>query len=107
MTYCINLSLMEKDGLEDKYAELEAAIKGIDSYTFESSVKDDKGNLVQTVSTNDFGDESFLISLMEDIPWFLKYVKSWETNDNGKMSDMIAVERDMESDIWIQKEKCL
>ena len=95
MTYCINLSLMEKDGLRDKCAELEAAIKGIDSYTVEFSDRDNEGNLVQILSTADFGDESFLISLMEDMPWFLKYVKSWETDDNGKRSDMIAVERDM------------
>ena len=99
MTYCINIGLMEKDGLGDKYAELEAAIKGIDSYTVESSVRDNEGNLIQTLLTDDFGDESFLISLMEDMPWFLKYVKSWETDDNGKMSDMIAVERDMRSGI--------
>ena len=50
---------------------------------------------MQTLLTDDFGDESFLISLMEDMPWFLKYVKFWETDDNGKMSDMIAVERDI------------
>ena len=86
---------MEKDGLNDKYAELESAIKGIESYIIESSIKDNDGNLVQSLSTQNFGDESFLISLMEDMPWFLKYVKSWETDDNGKRSNMIDVERDM------------
>ncbi len=95
MTYCININLMEKDGLNDKYAELESAIKGIESYIIESSIKDNDGNLVQSLSTQNFGDESFLISLMEDMPWFLKYVKSWETDDNGKRSNMIDVERDM------------
>ena len=86
---------MEKDGLNDKYAELESAIKEIESYIIESSIKDNDGNLVQSLSTQNFGDESFLISLMEDMPWFLKYVKSWETDDNGKRSNMIDVERDM------------
>ena len=95
MTYCININLMEKDGLNDKYTELESAIKGIESYIIESSIKDNDGNLVQSLSTQNFGDESFLISLMEDMPWFLKYVKSWETDDNGKRSNMIDVERDM------------
>ena len=95
MTYCININLMEKDGLNDKYAELESAIKEIESYIIESSIKDNDGNLVQSLSTQNFGDESFLISLMEDMPWFLKYVKSWETDDNGKRSNMIDVERDM------------
>ena len=95
MTYCININLMEKDGLNDKYAELESAIKGIESYIIESSFKDNDGNLVQSLSTQNFGDESFLISLMEDMPWFLKYVKFWETDDNGKRSNMIDVERDM------------
>lgn len=95
MTYCIDTNLMEKDGLYSKYAELESAIKEIDSYVVESSITDNEGNLVQTVSTQNFGDESFLISLLEDMPWFLKYVKSWETDDNGKRSDMIDVERDM------------
>ena len=46
MTYCININLMEKDGLNDKYAELESAIKGIESYIIESSIKDNDGNLV-------------------------------------------------------------
>ena len=95
MTYCINTNLMEKDGMNEKFEELESAIKGIDSYIIESSIRDKEGNLVQSLYTQNFGDESFLISLLEDMPWFLKYVKSWETDDNGKKSDMIDVERDM------------
>ena len=36
-----------------------------------------------------------MISQLEDMPWFMKYVTEWKTDDNGLKSDMIDVEREM------------
>ena len=95
MFFIINTNKMQQDGLDDKYEELEAAVKGIDSYSIDLSKKDEEGNLLQELSTTKFGDESFLISLLEDMLWFMKYVIRWETDDNGLKSNMIDVEREM------------
>lgn len=95
MLFSINTNKMVQDGLGDKYEELETAVKSIDSYIVETNKKDEDGNLLQELSTSKFGDESFLISLLEDMPWFMKYVTRWETDDNGLRSNMIDVEREM------------
>ena len=83
------------DGLDSKRDELTDMIKDIDSYRIESCSTDEDGNTEHSLSTAKFGDESYLISLLEETPWFMKYVKTWNTDDNGLFSDMIEVERDM------------
>lgn len=83
------------DGMGSKSSELSKIVKNIDSYTIDKVVKDVDGNTEHEFSTTQFGDESYLISLLEETPWFMKYVLVWNTNDNGYFSDMIAVEREM------------
>ena len=91
----MNNSKLNADGLESNMAVLMDIIRNIDSYSIDSSTTDTDGNTEHFISTNKFGDESYLISLLEDTPWFMKYVMIWNTDDNGMFSDMIDVEREM------------
>ena len=81
------------DGFGSKAEELTDIIKDIDSYTIESFSVDTDGNTEHSLSTTENGDESFLITILEETPWFMKYVKEWNTDDNGFHSNMIEVER--------------
>ena len=83
------------DGLDSKSDELTNIVRTIDSYAVDSATKDSDGNTTHEFSTSNFGDESYLITLLEETPWFMKYVLVWNTNDNGYFSDMIEVEREM------------
>lgn len=83
-----------KDLDDVKISEIKNIIKDIESYTINNPIIMDE-KIVYQLSTTNFGDESYLISLLEDIPWFMKYVKAWLVNDNGLLSDMIVVEREM------------
>ena len=81
------------DGLTSKSDELTSIIKDIDSYSIDSISVDTDGNSEHNVSTIENGDESYLITILEETPWFMKYVKEWTTDDNGFHSNMIEVER--------------
>lgn len=81
------------DGLTSKSDELTSIIKDIDSYSIDSISVDTDGNSEHNVSTTENGDESYLITILEETPWFMKYVKEWKTDDNGFHSNMIEVER--------------
>lgn len=91
----LNDNQMNKDGVGTRTKELTELILGIESYKIDSIKIDSDGNTEHLISTTKFGDESYLISLLEEIPWFMKYVLTWHTNDNGLESDMIDVEREM------------
>ena len=91
----INNSKLISDGLGSKRDALSNIIDDIESYNIDSISEDEEGNVIHSISTNSFGDESYLISLLEEIPWFMKYVMVWDTYDNGLYSDMIDVEREM------------
>lgn len=88
-------SKLVADGIGLKSDDLFNIVKTIDSYRIDKSQIDFDGNAEHQFSTTKFGDESYLISLLEEIPWFMKYVLVWRTDDNGLISDMIAVEREM------------
>ncbi len=83
------------DGIGSKRDALNDIIKSIDSYNIDSVHLDEEGNTIHKISTESFGDESFLISQLEETPWFMKYVMVWNIDDNGLYSDMIDVERDI------------
>ena len=91
----IDSNRLSADGVGSKIAELNSAINEISSYKIENISKDKNGNMEQSLSTTNFGDESYLISLLEEMPWFMKYVLVWNVNDNGLESNMIDVEREM------------
>ena len=95
MYFKIDNKKLNADGVGTKTAELNSLIRGIDSYQIDSVLTDADGNVEHKISTTDFGDESYLISLLEEVPWFMKYVLVWNTNDNGLESNMIDVEREM------------
>ena len=91
----MNNAKLTADGLSSKDKELTEIIDNIDSYRIDSISQDVDGNTEHTISTTKFGDESYLISILEETPWFMKYVLSWNTEDNGMFSNMIDVEREM------------
>lgn len=95
MYFKLAINKINSDSGASKIDELNALIEGIDSYKIEAITVDKDGNTEHYLSTSCFGDESFLISLLEDIPWFMKYVLIWYTDDDGLKSDMIEVERQM------------
>lgn len=95
MTIKLNNSKLLSDGIGLKTSELFEIVNSIDSYKIEESIEDDDGNIEYRFYTTKFGDESYLISLLEETSWFMKYVLIWNTNDNGLVSDMIDVEREM------------
>ncbi len=88
-------SRLKADGLMSKNDELIEIVRSVDSYAVDHTTKDADGNTEHEFSTSSFGDESYLITLLEETPWFMKYVLSWTTDDNGYLSDMIEVEREM------------
>lgn len=91
----LNNSKLIADGFTSKSDELNNIVRSIDGYTVNSTTKDAEGNTEHEFSTSNFGDESYLITLLEETPWFMKYVLAWNTYDNGYFSDMIEVEREM------------
>ena len=95
MYFKIDANKLYADGEDSKLTELNAAIQEVDSYKVENISKDKNGNIEHLLSTTNFGDESYLISLLEEMPWFMKYVLVWNVNDNGLESNMIDVEREM------------
>lgn len=95
MYFKIDNNRLNADGMGSKIAELDSIIKEIDSYHIDNVSTDAEGNMEHSLSTTNFGDESYLITLLEEIPWFMKYVLVWNTNDNGLESNMIEVEREM------------
>lgn len=95
MYFKIDNNKLNADGLSSKTSELKSIINTIDSYRIDEISVDENGNVEHSLSTTNFGDESYLISLLEEIPWFMKYVLVWNTNDNGLESNMIDVEREM------------
>ncbi len=91
----LNNAKLSADGLGSRDKELTDIVKDIDSYRIEKVSTDIDGNTEHTLSTTKFGDESYLISILEETPWFMKYVLIWNTEDNGMFSNMIDVEREM------------
>ena len=89
-----NSSLMA-DGFSSKSDELTNIVKTIDGYAIGNITKDADGNTEHEFLTTNFSNESYLITLLEGTPWFMKYVLAWSTNDNGYFCDMIEVEREM------------
>lgn len=91
----INTSQMNKDGIGASVSELDNLITTFRSYRVIQDSVDSRGNVEKILETSKFGDESYLITKLENMPWFMKYVLSWNTDDNGMVSDMIDVEREM------------
>lgn len=91
----LNNVKLAADGMDSKVKELTDIVRNIDSYRIDSVSEDIDGNIEHTISTTKFGDESYLISILEETPWFMKYVLTWNTDDNGMFSNMIDVEREL------------
>ena len=91
----LNNQKLIADGIGSKNNELSEIVKGIDSYKIDKVETDSEGNTEHLFSTTKFGDESYLISILEETPWFMKYVLIWNIDDNGLLSNMIDVEREM------------
>ncbi len=62
----INTLKLISDGLKSSNDILLNIIKSIDSYNIVHLTTDITGNTEYCISTNKFGDESYLISLLED-----------------------------------------
>lgn len=91
----INNKEINKDGIKHDFPDLKSIVLGIEGYNVDRVSIGMDGNTEYVFSTKQFGVESYLISILEEIPYFLKYVIEWNTDDDGLVSNMIDVEREM------------
>ena len=79
---------MLKDGVDVSYcwAKIEQTANDI-----EEIVLIEKGVFV----TEDSGARCWFMELLEDIPWFMKYVACWEIDDGNLKDDVIEGLRDL------------